>query len=125
MGTQTEGNGRPGTIEQLIKVTEDRVRAEERVGALLREIKAGQEQQVSQLMRLSAQVDTFSRCVSGLQQMLTVVAEYMAVLAGKDGQQVRDITESLLQRSGVSFGTGTKVDIGGDMVGGDKKGKEE
>lgn len=118
----TSGNGEGTTIEQLIRATEDRTRAEERVRMLLVGIERGQLDLGRDIRALSMQVETLSRCVSGIQQMVVVVAQYMAILAGKSTEQVQEITRDLLAKSGISFADGAHVDIGGDMVGGDSKG---
>lgn len=121
------GGKNGGRIEELIRVTEERTRVEERVRTLLQEISGGQAGITSDMRSLAAQVETLGRCVGGLQQMIVVVVEYMAVLAGRDQDEIREIRDGLLasiRAGGVQFGPGANVGIGGDMVGQDKKGGE-
>lgn len=118
---QRSGNG--GTLEQLIRVTEERTRAEERVRSLLAGIERGQAELSMEIKALSTQVEILSRCVSGIQNMCVLISQYMAVVAGQDTDQVQGIIKELLGKSGISFADGAHVGIGGDMVGGDK-GKE-
>lgn len=109
-------------IEELIKATEERTRAEERVGNLLENIERGQDTLRSEVKALSGQVDTLSRCVSGIQTMVILVAQYMAVVAGQDTSQVQTILQELLAKSGITFGDQAKVQVDGDMVGGNREG---
>lgn len=111
-----------GSITRLIEVTEQRVRAEERVRQLLVGIEGGQDTLRQDIRQLSGQVDTLSRCVSGIQQMVVVIAQYMAIVAGKDSEQVQEIIRELLAKSGITFADSAQVDVVGDMVGGGKKG---
>lgn len=115
-------NGTSARIEDLIRVTEQRTRAEERVSNLLQSIEQGQDTLRSEVKALSGQVDTLSRCVSGIQTMVILVAQYMAVVAGQDTSQVQAILQDLLAKSGITFGDSAHVDVGGDMVGGSKEG---
>lgn len=109
-----------GSITRLIEVTERRVRAEERVRQLLVGIEEGQSTLREDIRSLSRQVETLSRCVGGIQQMVVLITQYMAIVAGKDTEQVGDIMKDLLARSGITFADSAHVDIGGDMVGGNK-----
>jgi len=114
-------------ILELIKVTEERTLAEERVRMMLTEITTGQDGVRSEVGHLANQLVMLSRCIEGLQQMITIVVEYMAVIAGRDHDEIREIRERLLaslagKGDGISFGEHAKVGIGGDVVGGDQKG---
>jgi hypothetical protein len=118
-----EGNS--GKIEDLIRVTEERALAEERVRMLLSGIAQGQGVARTEMTNLSKQVTTLSLCVNGLQQMISTVFEYMAVIAGRDQDEIRLIRERLLEgvtdKSGITFGEGVRVGVTGDMIGGDQK----
>jgi len=54
--------------------------------------------------------------------MVSLMAQYMAIVAGRDTDQVDAITRELLSKTGISFGDSAQVGVGGDMVGGDKGG---
>lgn len=111
-----------GSIQELIKVTEQRARAEERVARLLQSVERNQTECKQDLQGLVEQVVAMGRCLNAVQQMLVMIAEYMAIMAVRDSDQVQSITQQLLTRSGINFGDEAQVDIGGDMVGGDQKG---
>ena len=125
MAEENNKRGNGGTLQDLIRVTEERTRAEERVRAILSRIADDQEQVSGGLATLSKQVAMLSNCIAGLQQMIAIIVEYMAVLAGRDQAEVREIRERLLDKltdtSGIAFGDSASVGIGGDMVGGDKE----
>lgn len=114
--------GHNDSITRLIEVTERKVREEERVRQLLVGIEGGQVTLRDDIRSLSQQVETLSRCVGGIQQMVSLMAQYMAIVAGRDTDQVDAITRELLSKTGISFGDSAQVGVGGDMVGGDKGG---
>lgn len=125
MAEENSKKGNGGTLQDLIRVTEERTRAEERVRVILSRIADDQEQVSGELTTLSERVAMLSNCIAGLQQMIAIIVEYMAVLAGRDQAEVREIRERLLDKltdtSGIAFGDSASVGIGGDMVGGDKE----
>lgn len=118
------GKARNGGLQDLIQVTEERTRAEERVRSLLSRIAEDQAGVRDELSGLAAQVLALSHHLVGLQQMIAVVVDYMAVIAGRDQAETREMRDRMLDRitrtSGITFGDRASVDIGGDMVGGDE-----
>lgn len=109
-----------GSIERLIRVTEERTRAELRVQDLLLKIEQGQSDLQKDIRSLSKCVDNLETAVGATQQMVVLVAQYMAVMAGRDSDQVEAIVADLIAKTGMSVGNSAHIDIAGDMLGGDK-----
>ena len=116
------------TLEDLIRVTEQRVIAEQQGARLLGTILDKQDLCVTAVDVNSEHVRELQLAIGRLEAMVIGISEYLAALAGRDHREVAEIRERLLNglakhppAPGVSFGDSADVDIGGDMVGGDQQ----